>query len=65
VRTERRIVKLRVSKRLGPARIAGRLGLHASTVHAVLARYDCPPSPAWTGAAASRSAATSGPGPAT
>ena len=43
VRTERRIVRLRVSKRLGPARIAGRLGMHASTVHAVLARYGCPP----------------------
>ena len=42
-RTERRIVGLRVSRRLGPARIAGRLGLHASTVHAVLARYGCPP----------------------
>jgi hypothetical protein len=43
VRTERRIVGLRVSRRLGPARIAGRLGLPASTVHAVLARYGCPP----------------------
>jgi transposase InsO family protein len=42
-RTERRIVGLRVSARLGPARIAWRLGLHASTVHAVLARYGCPP----------------------
>lgn len=42
-RTERRIVGLRVSRRLGPARIAYRLGLHASTVHAVLARYGCPP----------------------
>jgi transposase InsO family protein len=42
-RTERRIIRLRISKRLGPARIAGRLGLHASTVHAVLARYGCPP----------------------
>ena len=31
------------SRRLGPARIAWRLGLHASTVHAVLARYGCPP----------------------
>jgi transposase InsO family protein len=41
-RTERRIVGLRVSRRLGPARIAFRLGLHASTVHAVLARYRCP-----------------------
>jgi transposase InsO family protein len=43
VRTERRIIGLRVSRRPGPARIAGRLGLHASTVHAVLARYGCPP----------------------
>jgi leucine-zipper of insertion element IS481 len=43
VRTERRIVKLRVSRRLGPARIAFRLGLNPSTVHAVLARYRCPP----------------------
>ncbi len=43
VRAERRIVKLRVAKRLGPARIAFRLGLNPSTVHAVLARYRCPP----------------------
>jgi hypothetical protein len=43
VRTEHRIVALRVSKRLGPARIARRLGLPASTVHAVLRRYGCPP----------------------
>ena len=43
VRTERRIVKLRVARRLGPARIAFRLGLNPSTVHAVLARYGCPP----------------------
>ena len=42
-RLERRIVGLRVSRRLGPARIAWRLGLHPSTVHAVLARYGCPP----------------------
>lgn len=42
-RIERRIVKLRVAKRLGPARIGARLGLHASTVHRVLARYGCPP----------------------
>jgi transposase InsO family protein len=41
-RTERRIVKLRVTRRLGPARIAFRLGLAPSTVHAVLARYGCP-----------------------
>jgi transposase InsO family protein len=40
---ERRIVKLRVSGRLGPARIAFRLGLNPSTVHKVLARYHCPP----------------------
>ena len=42
-RAERRIVGLRVSKRLGPARIAFRLRLNPSTVHAVLARYRCPP----------------------
>jgi leucine-zipper of insertion element IS481/Integrase core domain len=41
-RLERRVVGLRVSRRLGPARIAFRLGLHASTVHAILARYRCP-----------------------
>jgi transposase InsO family protein len=43
VHTERRIVKLRVARRLGPARIAFRLGLNPSTVHKVLARYRCPP----------------------
>ena len=43
VRTERRIVGLRVSRRLGPARIAFRLGLNPSTVHKVLTRYRCPP----------------------
>ena len=43
VRTERRVVRLRVAKRLGPARIAFRLGLNPSTVHKVLARYGCPP----------------------
>jgi transposase InsO family protein len=42
-RTEQRIVRLRVTARLGPARIAFRLGLAPSTVHAVLARYHCPP----------------------
>jgi transposase InsO family protein len=41
-RIERRVVGLRVGRRLGPARIAFRLGLHASTVHAILARYRCP-----------------------
>jgi len=43
LRTERRIIKLRVARRLGPARIAFRLGLNPSTVHKVLARYGCPP----------------------
>lgn len=38
-RTERRIIKLRVGKRLGPARIASRLGLNPATVHRVLVRY--------------------------
>jgi transposase InsO family protein len=40
-RTERRIIALRCSKRLGPARIAFRLGLNPSTVHRVLRRYHC------------------------
>jgi transposase InsO family protein len=38
-RTERRIIKVRVIRRWGPARIAYLLGLHPSTVHRVLARY--------------------------
>jgi hypothetical protein len=38
-RTERRIIKVRVLRRWGPARIASLLGLAASTVHRVLARY--------------------------
>ena len=42
VRTERRILGLRVSDRLGPARIAFRLGLNPATVHRVLVRYRCP-----------------------
>jgi transposase InsO family protein len=41
-RTERRIVKLRVTRRWGPARIAYHLGLNPSTVHKVLQRYRCP-----------------------
>jgi transposase InsO family protein len=39
---ERRVLHLRVKKRWGPARIAGRLGLVASTVHKVLARHRVP-----------------------
>jgi transposase InsO family protein len=42
-RVERRICKVRVTHRLGPARIAARLGLPASTVHRVLVRYGMPP----------------------
>ncbi|WP_040712273.1 IS481 family transposase, partial [Nocardia takedensis] len=38
-RTERRIIKVRLRRRWGPARIAYLLGLHPSTVHRVLARY--------------------------
>jgi hypothetical protein len=34
----KKIVHLRIKKRLGPVQIAGRLGLSASTVHAVLVR---------------------------
>ncbi|GAF51393.1 putative transposase [Rhodococcus wratislaviensis NBRC 100605] len=43
-RTERRIIKVRVIRRWGPARIAYLLGLNVSTVHKVLSRYgwlDC------------------------
>ena len=38
-RIERRIIKVRVTRRWGPARIAYLLGLHPSTVYRVLARY--------------------------
>lgn len=38
-RTERRIIKIRVLRRWGPARIAYHLGLNVSTVHRVLTRY--------------------------
>jgi transposase InsO family protein len=38
-RIERRIIKVRVLRRWGPARIGYLLGLHPSTVHRVLARY--------------------------
>jgi transposase InsO family protein len=36
--TERRIEQLRRSKKLGPARIGGIVGMHSSTVHRVLVR---------------------------
>jgi transposase InsO family protein len=38
-KVERRIVSLRRNHKLGPARIAGRLEVHASTVHRVLVRH--------------------------
>ena len=38
-RVERRIIKVRVIRRWGPARIGFLLGLHPSTVHRVLSRY--------------------------
>jgi transposase InsO family protein len=38
-RTERRIIKVRVLRRWGPARIGFLLGIHPSTVHRVLTRY--------------------------
>src|SRR4029450_2733154 len=40
-RLEERILRLRHRGRLGPARIAARLGLPASTVHRVLVRHGC------------------------
>ncbi|MEY9934568.1 transposase InsO family protein [Catenulispora sp. GP43] len=38
-RTERRIIKVRLARRWGPARIAWLLGLNPATVHRVLTRY--------------------------
>ena len=38
-RLERRIIKVRVTRRWGPARIGFLLGLHPSTVHRLLSRY--------------------------
>jgi transposase InsO family protein len=40
-RIERRIVALRQARRLGPARLAGIVGVPASTVHRVLVRHGC------------------------
>jgi transposase InsO family protein len=41
-KVERRILHLRRGKGLGPAAIAGRLGMHGSTVHKVLHRHGVP-----------------------
>jgi len=41
-RTERRVIKVRVTRRWGPARIAYLLGLNPSTVHRILTRYRLP-----------------------
>ena len=41
-RRERRVIKLRVTRRWGPARIAAWLGMAASTVHRILTRYGLP-----------------------
>jgi len=38
---ERQILALRTQRKLGPARIAGILGMPASTVHRVLVRHGC------------------------
>jgi hypothetical protein len=38
-KVERRILSLRRNKKLGPARIAGQVGMPASTVHRVLVRH--------------------------
>ncbi|ASU57123.1 IS481 family transposase [Nocardiopsis dassonvillei] len=41
-RRERRVIKLRCTRRWGPARIGGHLGMHPSTVHRILTRYRMP-----------------------
>jgi hypothetical protein len=58
---ERRVCKLRVTNRWGPARIAARLGLAPSTVHRVLCRYHCRPLAPLDRASAGQSAARSTP----
>ena len=63
--TERRIVTLRQRKGLGPARIAGIVGMHPSTVHRVLVRHGMSRlSDHLTGRPGSRSVASRCPGPA-
>ena len=56
---EERILRLRRRERLGPARIAARLHVPASTVHRVLVRHGCIGWPGWTAPPAGRSAVTS------
>ena len=41
-RVEKKIKHLRTKKQLGPVQIAGRLGMHASTVHRVITRLGLP-----------------------
>ena len=41
-RTERRIIKVRATRRWGPARIGFLLGLNPATVHRVLVRFRLP-----------------------
>jgi transposase InsO family protein len=41
-RRERRVINLRHTRRWGPARIAGHLGMHPSTVHRILTRHRMP-----------------------
>ena len=41
-RLEKKIKHLRMTKQLGPVQIAGRLGMHASTVHRVIVRLGLP-----------------------
>jgi Resolvase, N terminal domain/Homeodomain-like domain len=41
-RVEKKIKHLRTKKQLGPAQIAGRLGMHPSTVHRVIVRLGLP-----------------------
>ena len=58
-RLEERILRLRRHQRLGPARIAARLHLPASTVHRVLVRHQLNRLAGWTVPPAGRSAVMS------
>jgi hypothetical protein len=58
-RLEQRILRLCRRERLGPARIAARLGVPASTVHRVLVRHRMNRLGGWTARRAGRSAVTS------